>query len=62
MSELGVGVTSEMKHLLEDAYSAAKTALTLLDQAGAPARIGAHFDHGISEIEKLLRSTELKRA
>ena len=44
----------ESRRLLEDALAAATRALMLLDEAGAPAYVGAHFDHGIKALEGLL--------
>lgn len=56
------GSTSDKMRLLEEAYAAAKRALELLDQASAPARIGAHIDNGLSELETLITSLERKCA
>lgn len=54
--------TGDRVRLLEEAYAAAKRALGLLDRAGAPARIGAHIDNGLSELETLLKTLERKCA
>ena len=48
--------------LLQQARDHAKQVLGLLDEAGAPAHVGAQFDHGLAKLDELLSSAERRCA
>lgn len=49
--------TEELKQKMDEARSLMKRALELLDQADAPAQIGAHLDMAISCLESVTNAS-----
>ena len=65
MAKVGAIVRSETSgqhHLLADALSLLQSALDLLDEAAAPAQIGAHVDLAIHQLGSLLPETGINPA
>ena len=53
---------SGQQDLLTDALSLLQSALELLDEAGAPAQIGAHVDLAIHQLGSLLPDAQINPA